>query len=164
MIGLFDAKEIVNLGIVIEENGYEFYTTLSQNTKGAISKEIFNYLAQAEKNHIQVFEKIGKELEDVKVKETYPGEYENYLRTLADEHVFTKKHRGKEYAEKIKDEEEALNLALSFEKDSVLLFDEMKRFVSEKQHIYIDKLIAEEKKHIVQLREMKEEIKKELKK
>ncbi len=152
----FSGCEIIEMGIQIEKNGRDFYKTLAEASDSPEAKEVFEYLAKEEEGHIDVFQKLSEGLCDYEPKEVYTDEYFAYLRALAEQYVFTQKDKGKKIAEKVKTSQEGLELGIQFEKDSILVFEEMKKFVSEKNRGLVDKLIAEEKKHLSRLSEIKE--------
>jgi len=81
------------------------------------------------------------------------------MQALAESHVFIKNKDIHGMASKCKTPQEALDLAIIFEKDSVVFFTTMKRVVPE--HLGKDKidfLINEEIKHISILTQKKREL------
>jgi len=85
----------------------------------------------------------------------YPGEYFAYLKALSEGYVFTKEKKGEEIAQKVKNDIEAIDTGIQSKKDSILLYNEIKKFVRQYGHKTIDKLIDEEKKHLRKLFELK---------
>jgi len=151
---MFVASEIVELGVQIEINGRDFYSVLAKKARDKKAKEIFSFLAGEEEKHIERFREILKGFHEYEPKEAYPEEYFSYMNALAGEYIFTKGNKGKEIAEKTKDEKEAIELGISFEKDSVKFYDGMKKIVPDKDQSIIDKLIQEEKNHVKKLEEL----------
>jgi len=144
----FKADEIVNFAINIEINGKEFYKTVAAMLKKSAVKEAFLWLAGEEEKHMKIFEEMYSELDSHVQPESHPGEYGEYVRALVKENVFTKNNMVKEMVSKSITAAPALQLALKFEKDTILFFIEMKNFVPVSQQKTIDNLIEEEKKHI----------------
>ena len=77
------------------------------------------------------------------------------MQALASQTVFTQKDKGRQIAAKIKSEPEAIDLGIGFEKDSILFYQGMKRFVPEYDHKIIDELILQEEYHLALLWELK---------
>lgn len=155
MVSVFSASEIVEIGIRIEENGRDFYNGASDSSESQDAKQLFKLLAKEEEDHIKRFENILSNVKKYEPSEAYPDEYFAYIKSLSGEHVFTKDKRGSEIAKNIKTEPEAIELGIGFEKDSILFYQEMKRFVLEPEQGIIEKLLEEEKKHLKMLLELR---------
>lgn len=155
---LFKGSEIVGLGVQIEKNGAAFYNAVAAKAKEEKAQKIFQFLEGEEKKHIQSFQKLSDTLEAYEPAESYPGEYHAYVRSLADGYVFAKSGTGAREATLANTDEEALTAALDFEKESILLYTEMKNFVSEHDGKVVDELLRQEKEHIRQLSEVKQSL------
>lgn len=151
----FSPSEVVQMGVQIEENGRDFYNAVAKSSKDDKAKEVFNFLAREETRHIEDFKKLLSTVEKYEPPEVYPGEYFAYLKALADEHVFTQKNKGEEVAGKVKSDKEAIELAIGFEKDSILLYIQMKDMVPDNGKKVVDNLIDQEKNHLRRLSELK---------
>ena len=157
-MSIFAGSEIVELGIQIEKNGRDFYKTLLDKSKEEKAKEVFRYLAGEEEKHIAVFQGIMDSVHKYEPAEAYPGEYFSYMNALAGDHVFTQKDKGKEMAGTVKNDKEALDLAIGFEKDSILFYVGTKRVVPQSDHQILDKLIMEEQGHLEKLSGLKRKL------
>lgn len=155
MGNILAGNEIVELGIQIEKNGRDFYTALASRIKNKKVVEIFGYLASEEEKHIVVFQKILEGLSRNEPPESYPGEYLSYMTSLSGEYVFTQKDKGTEVATRVKDEKEAVNLGIGFEKDSIVFYEGMKGAVPEYDLKAVEELISQEQYHLKQLLELK---------
>lgn len=151
----FAASEVAEIGIRIEQNGHAFYTALAAKTNAAAAAAVFRLLAEQEEKHIAVFTRLRQEAETYETAEAYPDEYFAYLRTLADGHVFTRAASGAAAAAQAADDRAAVDLALRFERESVAFFTEMKQLVPAAEHALLDRLIAEEEKHVAQLQQLR---------
>jgi rubrerythrin len=158
MPDFFAPSEVVQMGIQIEVNGKDFYTALASAPGMAAAKAIFIFLAGEEERHIHVFESILGSVEKYEPPEAYTEEYFAYLKALADDHVFTKKNKGTEAAQKVSSPLDAIEVALGFEKDSILLYLEMKKLVPAPGQKTIDKLIEQEQEHVRRLSTIKREM------
>lgn len=155
MGNLFTGSEIVELGIQIEKNGRDFYGTLSSNSKNPQIKEIFGHLAGEEEKHISDFQEILNNLEKYEQTESYPGEYFAYMNALAGEYVFTQKDKGREIAVNAKNDTDAVELGIGFEKDSIIFYEGMKTAVRDPEQKVIERLIAQEQIHLRRLIDLK---------
>lgn len=155
MGNLFSAAEIVEIGIQIEKNGKDFYDGVLKSSKNAKAKETFGFLAGEEEKHIKRFEALLSQVKKYEPSEAYPGEYFAYLKALSEGYVFTKANKGAEIAKNIKNEKEAVGAGIGFEKDSILFYHEMKKFVLGGERNIVDKLVEEEQEHLRKLTEIK---------
>ena len=156
----FEASDIFEIAIRIEENGSSFYRYAVQIAKDEEAKKLFNYLADEEDKHKTIFKEMLSKVEKHKPPENYPGEYGAYLRDYVDSNiVFTREAMDSELS-KVKDTLSAINFAIRSELDSILYYHEIKRFISESQHDSIDKIIDEERKHFETLSEIRKKYKK----
>jgi len=151
----FTAAEIAELGIQIEKNGFEFYSDLAKKCAHESIQEVFRYLAGEEKAHIAIFQKIHDSAQEYTPEELYPDDYFAYMKDLASEHVFLQIGAGCEAAKKIESDIEAIDLALTFEKESIKFFEAMKQIVQDSDASIVDKLIVEENRHIEKLNLLK---------
>ena len=156
MARLFRGSEIVGLGVEIEKNGAVFYNALASTAKNEKAQDAFQFLEGEEKKHIQSFQNLLDALEEYTPAESYPGEYQAYVKALGDDYVFAKSGAGAEQAALAKTDKEALAAALRFEKDSILLYLEMKNFVSERDGKVVEELLRQEREHVRQLTEVKQ--------
>jgi len=158
MGNIFSGSEIVEIGVQIEKNGYDFYHSLTDQSKSSKAKELFEFLADEEKRHIKTFQKILDGLEGYQPAESYPGEYFAYMSALAEGYVFTKEGKGSEIAKKVTNDKEAINLGAGFEKDSIVFYQGMKKVVPKDDLKVVDQLIAQEQNHLKILLELKDNL------
>ena len=150
---VFKAGEVIDFAVAIEKNGQMFYRALADKMENMELSLIFAELAEQESKHIVDFQRLLGDLKATSLNESYPGEYEAYVRGLAENHVFTK---GIEDAiETVKKPIDGINMAITFEQDSILFFHELKELVSPGNVEVINNLINEEKKHILRLLDIK---------
>ncbi|MFQ5826008.1 MAG: ferritin family protein [Dehalococcoidia bacterium] len=154
----FSGRELAEIAVDIERNGAAFYDTLARTTRNDRVRAAYDYLAGEERKHIRLFQSILDSLGEGIHGETYSGEHALYIRSLADSRVFTDAEVAMEVAERAQSDAEALHLALGFEKDSLLLYWEMRELVREVDRGVVDRLMEEERSHIRQLTELKAQI------
>ena len=158
MGNIFAGSEAVELGIQIERNGKDFYEALAEQSKNLKVRESFSFLAKEEEKHIAAFQEILRKAEQYEPAQSYPGEYLAYMNALASDHIFTQKDKGKSTARGIKTDKEAVDMALGFEKDSIIFYEGMKRMVPAYDQKIIDELIIQEQAHVSKLSALKKDL------
>ena len=151
----FSGKELINIAIGIERRGTVFYDIMSRSTENATAHDIFQQLADMEREHVNVFQSMLSEVAKYQLPETCNSEYAEYLQALVDSAVFTDEMATSEMATKIESDIGAVELAVGGEKDSILFYYGMKDIISQPAQATVDKIIAEEKSHLRQLSELK---------
>ena len=147
----FSGSEIIEVAVQIERNGYSFYKTLANSLNDKDIKELFTNLADEEKEHIKSFQSLYESFKDYKPDIADDEEYYDYVNMLASMNVFTKKEGMDEVLSKIKDKKDALNMAIQFEKDSIIFFAEIKGLVRESERDAVEDLICQEQRHLRRL-------------
>jgi len=156
MARIFDSSEIIGFAVKIEENGYAFYHEAARLVNSRKAKEVLIWLAGEEKKHIAAFHALQKIIGEYQPSgESFSGEYEEYVKALVDENVFTKDKGGEILARMVKTGDDAVSAGLGLEKDSIIFFQEMKKYVPPAQHQQIDELIRQERIHIIKLKGLK---------
>ena len=77
-----------------------------------------------------------------------------YLNALADSKVFSNSEAGAELGKMVKNDAEAIKIAIGLEKDSILFYSEMLNVVKEVDKKMVNYLIAEERDHVRRLKAM----------
>jgi len=149
----YSLREVVELGIQIEKNGYAYYTALADKVTDERLKSLILFLAGEEAQHIVAFENIRDQVEQFEQDEEYPSEYFSYLNRLASEHVFIKRD-GNECALHAESPLAMLSCALEFENDSIAIYKEMKKLVPAGSETAVDVMIQEEEKHVAKITEL----------
>ena len=157
-----NADDIFRVGVQIETNGKLFYETAAKQTQEARAKELFKELADWENQHIELFERLRLQLPETAREMNLfdPGsELEIYIKATADSHIFIRNKDISSLVSALKTPQEVLDLAVTFEKDSVVFYSTMKKAIPEsfgKERM--DALINEEIKHIAMLTQQKEKL------
>lgn len=155
-MGTFYGKEILDLAIQIENNGKAFYQEMGGLVQDPELIEIYDFLANEEVKHIEAFNQIKETLKGDRPYHVMEGEeFSLYLTTLADENVFKADGSGEKKAKEVSGKIGGLDIGIQFEKDSILFFGELYRLIRENERAVIDRLIQEEKKHLLKLSDMK---------
>jgi rubrerythrin len=155
----FSGQEIVEIAIRIEKNGEKLYHTLAEQTDIMTVKNAFTALANEENKHIASFDRIREIIGRFEPNEAYPGEYSLYLQALADENVFSKKDIFMDLANKVVTVTEALDLAVMFEKETLIFLHGVQDSLEQGDRPVLNELIMQEKEHILKLAEIKRALK-----
>ena len=149
---IFTADEIFGVGVEIEKNGREFYTAAASETAGKSIRKLLQGLAIWENTHIEIFSNLRKRLsQEAKNENLYDpnDEIALYLKATADNHVFIKNSNMEALAAGCTTAADILNLALSFEKDSVVFYASVREAVAAGSgKAEVEQLMHEELTHI----------------
>lgn len=149
---LFQASELLEAAIRIEENGEAFYREIRRTLKDAKAAELFDYLAKEEARHAGIFSEMLQKNGTYKPDdENYPGEYRAYLKTFADHNIFNNKNAGQLLATRMNTPDEIYNFAIRIELESIVFYMDSKDYVPQTQAAVIDRIIKEERSHYLKL-------------
>ncbi len=151
----FSGQEIVEIAIRVEKNGEKLYHILAEQTEIMTVKNAFTALANEESKHIASFDRIREIIGRFEPDEAYPGEYSLYLQALADENVFSKKDIFMDLAKKVVTVTEALDLAVMFEKETLIFLHGVQDSLEQGDRPVLNELIMQEKEHIQKLSEIR---------
>lgn len=154
MANLFCASEVIEMGIERNKKGKEFYERISKRTKSKEIRETFKYLATQEEQHINELNKILSTIEKCVPFEQYPEEYSLYVQALLSRHTFSNVKKS-DLLKNIKNNADAIDTAIEYEKDSLLFLHEMKSFVRRHELKIINRLIKDEQNEINRLHNLK---------
>jgi len=156
-MAVFSAGELVEAAIGIERNGVVYYSSLAESSTDASLKETYTRLADMERKHIDIFQRLLGSVG--RYEPTHAGEseeeYQRYLEALIDSVVFTDDKVARKLAQDARSPAEAIQTALGAEKDSILFYLEMRDFVGRNDRPAIDLVIKEEKSHVRELSRLK---------
>jgi len=145
----YTAKDVLEMVIEAKSKGVDFYMALARNSENYHVAQLFAELAKDEQKHRMALEKWLKGMKLDKKEEAYPGEKSMFLKSLVDDSIFICGEACKRALKTTISEEEALKVALNFEKDFMLFLHELKYSLSDKKdEATIDKLLDEESRHV----------------
>ena len=149
--------DVINFAIRIEENGERFYREAAEIITNQPVKELFQRLATDETVHRKTFERLLSSLDDYQPPETYEGEYLAYLKDFIDGKAVFKDHPKIAQLAKASSIAGALDFATQREMDSILYYQEIKKFVGTGHTETIDLIIDEERMHFAFLSKLRRE-------
>ena len=151
----FSGHEIVDMAVITEERGYEFYKTAEENASSEETKQLFAYLADEELNHKKIFSGLKDYIDDT--PQGTPIDWEDvgkYIKAMVESSIFLG-NKNIDFAANSETDKKAVEFALGFERDTLLFFYELKDMIKSSGKDVISKIINEEKEHIKRLSEMK---------
>ncbi|MEW5725954.1 MAG: ferritin family protein [Thermodesulfobacteriota bacterium] len=155
MIYGFNAGEVFKIAVELEENGRVFYEQAAAGTSEAEVRAVFEELGREEVKHKARFQELSARLPAAATGSTVwdpQNEIDQYLKMMADLHVFRRGPGLEAQADWAGSAEDALKLAIQFEKDSIVFFAQMQA-LAENQEARNDlgQLVKEEQEHLRKL-------------
>lgn len=149
-------EDIIGYAVLIEQRGIQLYTDAAKGLKNDPARNILLHLAEQERQHEQYFLKLKSE---VKTHDSRKVDMDDqslgYLAALAESEIFS--DDGKPDDQKFNTLQDVIEFGMQTEKDSILFYVELSRLNWEDTTIEIlQSIIQEEKKHLVQLAELKQ--------
>ncbi|MCM8765004.1 MAG: ferritin family protein [Candidatus Omnitrophica bacterium] len=150
--------ELFKVAMNIENQGIAFYQSAFEKAAMDKTKDIFKFLNKEEKRHYEIFKKMDLEINQIKFRpEEIDEEISLYLRSLIDSGIF-ENILPREQWQNINDKQ-ALNIGIQVEKTSILFYSGIKEITEVPSSLpAIDKIIQEEKNHLVALTTLWKEI------
>ncbi|MEJ5301096.1 MAG: ferritin family protein [Thermodesulforhabdaceae bacterium] len=149
---MYTPGEILNLAILIEENGESFYLDVAKLAKDPQTKLLLERLAREERIHRERFLELKREID----KAYKPDAVEKISRFLTAEAIGTRLFSlESQKVSSISSIEEAIQLAITLEEDSLIFYELLKSLSDRTDSIQIlDRIISEEQSHMVTLKEI----------
>lgn len=157
MTYMLDVKEIMEFAVFIEEQGYEFYVDAMKKFSEPRVTELFQYLADEEFKHEEFFKKLLEQSGGIK-GESHDPEYQAYMREFCKAHSLANREATVARLAKASGLEEVLDMAMGFEKDSIIFFSELNGIYTKGNSAPVDKIIHEEMGHLRKIFQMKREL------
>ncbi len=150
--------DLFNIAIEIEHKGIAFYDVMSRSSEQTAVRQVFHYLTEMERRHVQVFQETFRTI----TQNDLPDQEESqYVRYLVDNSVFTDETVDSDVNSRLDTDVQAIELGIQMEKDSLLFYYELMGQAEKSAHEAIKRIIAEEKSHLKQLSEVKKTLESE---
>lgn len=132
----------------IEVVGQAYYGKYAQKTDSEDLKKTFNFLAFKEETHLKKFQEL---LETIRPEEAEKGiseENRGHISLLMNQIIYNQEKSAESLLKKIKNNIDALNLALQLENESIKFYDAIKPELSLEAQRELAKIIVEEETHV----------------
>jgi rubrerythrin len=151
-MAIFRATDIVEMAMELEKSGEIFYDAVAKKATSPDVSALFEELAEQEKYHYAVFSKMTGTVWD---QSAFTGDewdqYLMYLQATIKSAFFEGSDKALSLAEQVTDEKVALQMALDFEKETMLFFYDLLDKVPEAEKSMVQRIIDEEKTHVQRL-------------
>ncbi len=150
---LLSSAEIFDLAKAIEQGGRAYYQAVASSTASAELKELFEHLAAQELVHYRTFEKLARDYPQLEVDEQEWDQTRAYIQATSDSRFFVGEDKAIRLAKTVKDPLKAVDVAIGFEKDTLLYFYELLAVTPAKGREAAKAIVEEEKRHVLVLSE-----------
>ena len=143
-------ESVLDLAVWLEKHGREFYEKAEKSVADPKTQKMFAFLAAEERKHCAIYSDLyqlytGKSVEG----EELLGEYGKFIQLLIKEISGALDFDGE------LTQEELVDRALRFEKNTLIFFGEIKPLFVGKSAAMVEAVCNEEKRHIQQLMEFR---------
>ena len=154
-MAIFQATDVIEMAMELEKSGELFYGAVAEKAASAEVRALFEDLAEQEKRHYAAFAKLTRTTWEQ--SPTFQGDWDQYLMYLQatiQSTFFEGSDKALSLAEQVTDEKEALQMAMGFEKETMLFFYDLRDKVSDADKAVVERIIAEERAHVQRLAAM----------
>lgn len=152
---VFSPEELLKIATEIEKQGTAFYETLAGTAPTSALKMTFRELAEMERQHEEMFRRMGGSA--FNITEQLEG-YEEYLQALLDNAVFPDEATARKVAVNTREVTTALDIAINAEKDSIIFYAYLLEVLPSPSADVVRQITSEERKHFTQLTDLKKSL------
>jgi len=154
-MAIFRATDVIELALELEKNGEAYYRAVAAKVESQEVRVLFEELAQQEVYHYQTFQQLAQTAWDKPLMAPDQWQdYLGYLQATVQSAFFEGQDKSLALAEKVESEEEAIRMAMDFEKETLLFFHDLRDLVPAGEKKTIGRIIDEEKAHLRRLADM----------
>jgi len=151
-MAVFTAAEALSIALKIEKNGEAFYRAAAGRMAEGEVRTVLEDLAVQEERHYRAFQKLADRVgHPPALSGPEWDEYDEYVHTALENALFAGPDKALAAAEGVQTAEEALRMALGFEKDTLIFFYDLREMLPEGDREIVDTIIREEKGHVRRL-------------
>jgi len=155
---LLSGEEIFTMAKEIEKSGEAYYRNVAASTESADLKDLFEYLADQEVRHFQYFDNLSREYPEFTIDAEEWEQTSAYIKATTDSRFFVGEDRAISLARTVADPIKAIDIAIGFEKDTLLFFYELLNVTPENSRAAAREIVEEEKRHVQLLSERKKRL------
>jgi len=152
---MLSSEEIFGLAKEIENSGHAYYRTIADSTDSGELKELFGYLAEQELAHYRFFDQLSRDYPELEIDGEEWEQTKAYIKATSDSRFFAGEGKAISLARTVKEPLAAIDIAIGFEKDTLLFFYELLNLTPPKSQAAARAIAEEEKRHIRLLSERK---------
>jgi rubrerythrin len=151
----YSGPEVMEMAVATERGGKLFYEQVARKTASNELRRLFSFLGDEESRHIAVFQDIARTIRERPEELAYNWEEAvPYLDAIVESRYFLGGDKALALAEAATTPQEAVQHALGFEKETLLFYTEMLNMVAAGTRPAVERLVAEEKTHVVRLKQL----------
>ena len=151
-MALFQAADIIELAMQVEQSGEAFYRAVATKVETQDARQLFEYLAGQEVVHYQVFQKLSQTIREAPFMTDEEWDlYVDYLSGTVQSAFFEGTDKALALAETVTDASHAIQMAIGFEKETLLFFYDLRERIPDQDRPVVEKIVEEEKRHIRRL-------------
>jgi len=148
--------QFIDMAIKDEVSGEAFYKAFAEITDNAELKAQYEKIAMQEHHHMESFSKMKDAVTEATIPEEYVGQYETYLNTFLTTRAFPDAVAAAQAAKNVSGDAAAIDMALRMEKDTLLMYYEVRDFIPASHQDFVKEIMDEERQHIAALTNLKE--------
>ncbi len=152
---LLSGEEVFGLAKEIEKSGHAFYKTVAESFESPELSELFEFLADEEIAHFRFFDRLAAQAPPLAVDADEWEETRAYIKATTDGRFFSGEEKAIRLARDASDPAHALDIAIGFEKDTLLYFHEILGVTPAESRAAAREIVEEEKRHVRMLSEKK---------
>jgi len=154
-LAILRAADITELAMELEKSGEAFYRAVADKVDSPEVRALFEDLAEQEMAHYKVFQKLSRSMREQPFMTDEEWDmYQDYLDATVQSAFFEGADKALAAADEVEDQEQALRMAIGFEKETMLFFHDLYDRVPERGKETVEKVIAEEQRHVQRLARM----------
>ncbi|MBI5577623.1 MAG: ferritin family protein [Deltaproteobacteria bacterium] len=151
---MFEIKEILELAIRLEKNGEATYRKAMASSSDGPMKALLQWMADEEVSHREWFAALKSDLDKGAKNPFFEEMGRQVLKELVGGQSFSLKEVD---FSKVGSTRELISIFIEFEQDTVLFYELIAPFIEDEEtRGHLQRILAEENRHIDRLREFKE--------
>jgi rubrerythrin len=148
---MFNLGDIIDIAVRIEQNAEKIYTKAGSDASDQMTCAMFKRLASDEIDHRKWFESLRPQLEPTGVAPSMEEMGRAMLQDIVGDRAFSLTEMD---LSKVKNIKTLLNVAIEFEKDTIIFYEMIAEFVTDEKTIKgLKTIIDEENRHVSVLTE-----------
>jgi len=153
---MFTVKDILDVAIRLEENGEQVYRSALTHTTNGSLRELLAWSAGEEQKHAEWFSQLKADI-DLSEDDHLISEMS---RTLINDVVADQSFSLKDVDfSKIHNTEDLIDIFLEFEEDTILFFEMLQTFITNRDTLdRLEQITSEEKTHVRKLRTLRSNV------